>query len=389
MELGFLNPLYQRPGPWASVYFDTSFATEDAATRQELAARDTAGQLTEQGADERTAQAVYETLSELPRDGLPGRAVFATDGETVLTSPLALTPPAGSQTLWAALPHVSPLLELSDGHPSCLVAFLDRVGADFETRGPQGVRAEGTVNGEDWPITRTPSTDWSEQHFQQSVENIWEENASVIVEGLTERWRRSGAELLVLAGEARERRAVYDRLPLKLREVTVESEHGGRAPGSASKRLTEDINAACSDHARRHVEDIIDRFQAGRVPSGSGLAEAVEGVPALLEAAREHRMATLLVRPDGTEPHREVWVGQEPDQVATRRSDVSYLGGTHPVAARADDALLRSAAVTDAEVVTVPAAAELPPEIPVGGLGALLRWPYDMNTEGERHAAGQ
>jgi hypothetical protein len=111
----------------------------------------------------------------------------------------------------------------------------------------------------------------------------------------------------------------------------------------------------------------------------------------VVEAAREHRIGTLLLRPDGPDLGRETWVGERPDQVAVRRTDAQTLGESDPVPVRADDALLRSAAVTAADVLVIPAADPLGTsdgsdgseargenaDIPVGGLGALLRWTYE------------
>ncbi|MGY3205924.1 hypothetical protein [Streptomyces sp. TE5632] len=105
--------------------------------------------------------------------------------------------------------------------------------------------------------------------------------------------------------------------------------------------------------------------------------DAVEGVPALVEAAREHRVDTLLIRPDGPELGRETWVGDEPDQLAVRRTDARSLGEGAPIPVRADDALLRSAAVTAADVLIVPLSDEDGPDVPAGGLGAPLRWTYE------------
>jgi hypothetical protein len=63
-----------------------------------------------------------------------------------------------------------------------------------------------------------------------------------------------------------------------------------------------------------------------------------------------------------SDPARETWVGGAPDQVAVRRSDVRTLGASEPV--RADDALLRAAAVTAADghppPLRRPAGAHLP-----------------------------
>jgi hypothetical protein len=130
------------------------------------------------------------------------------------------------------------------------------------------------------------------------------------------------------------------------------------------------VAKARAAYTAERVERTVDRYRAAR-GGGDGGELAAEGVPALVDAAREHRIDTLLVHPEGADLGREVWVGPGPDQLAVRREELRYLGEGDPLAARADDALLRSAAATGARLVTVRGA----DEAPVGGLGAVLRWP--------------
>ncbi|MFD0336329.1 Vms1/Ankzf1 family peptidyl-tRNA hydrolase [Streptomyces erythrogriseus] len=92
----------------------------------------------------------------------------------------------------------------------------------------------GTGRGEQHPVHRTASSDWSERHFQLKVENTWEHNAGEIAEALNAAYEESGADLVVLAGDPRERPAVHEKLSEAVRGVTTETEHGGRAAGSAS-----------------------------------------------------------------------------------------------------------------------------------------------------------
>lgn len=390
MQLHFLSPLLSTPGPWASAYLDTQHATADASAQQELLAREAGDLLAEQGADEATCGAVRETLAG-HAPGTPGRALFAAGGRVVLDLPLTTPPPAPPLVGWSTVPRIAPLLRHGVEDRPCLVARIDRTGADIEIRGAHG-RGTGTeVHGRDWPVHRTSTSDWSERHFQLAVENTWEENAARVADVVAEHARREGAELVVLAGDARESRAVLDRLPEDLRSRTVETEHGGRAAGSATARLDEAVEAARAERARQARAEVLERFRAGRMPDDEGRIDAAEGVHALVEAAREHRIGTLIVRPEGSETHREVWVGPEPDQLAARRSDSQYLGEPRPEPARADDALLRSAVAGGAEVVWLPGsldaegvehprdvlrAQEETEDLPAGGLGALLRWPY-------------
>ncbi|MEV1082764.1 Vms1/Ankzf1 family peptidyl-tRNA hydrolase [Streptomyces sp. NPDC050211] len=376
MQLSFLAPLFDRRGPWASVYFDPAQNDESGAKRRELSVREACRNLEEEGADAATVQAVREALTDIrPADAPAGRAIFAAGGEVVLSLNLS-RPPQRQIARWTALPRLTPLLELSAQDPVCLVAYIDRTGADFELRGATGPQDAGQVAGRRWPVHRTASADWSERHFQLKVENTWDHNAREIAEALSSAYAESGADLVVLVGDPRERPAVRDKLPEAVREVTVETEHGGHAAGSSSPALEEAVEQARREYNRRRIEEALDRFRAGR--SGTdGPADAVEGVPALVEAVREHRIDTLLIRPDGADLARETWVGDDPDQVAVRRTDAQILGEGDPFSVRADDALLRTAAVTDADVLIIPPSdSEGRDDVPAGGLGALLRWTY-------------
>ncbi|MFJ2237940.1 Vms1/Ankzf1 family peptidyl-tRNA hydrolase [Streptomyces sp. NPDC087859] len=377
MQLSFLEPLFDRPGPWATVYFDPAQNDESGAKRRELSVREVCRILEEEGADAATTQAVRDTLMNLgPAEDPAGRVIFAAAGEVVLSHRLS-RPPQNQIACWAPLPRLTPLLELSGQDPVCLVAYVDRTGADFELRGAAGRHDAGQVEGRQWPVHRTARADWSERHFQLKVENTWEHNAGEIAEALSSAYEESGADLVVLVGDPRVRPAVRERLPDAVRHVTVQTEHGGRAAGSSSPALEEGIEQARRQYTRRRAEEALDRFRAGRVGTDRP-TDAVEGVPALAEAAREHRIDTLLVRPDGADLAREAWVGGEPDQVAVRRNDARTLGQADPVPVRADDALLRAAAVTAADVLIVPPAdGDGTDDLPAGGLGALLRWTYE------------
>ncbi|GGW79087.1 baeRF2 domain-containing protein [Streptomyces caelestis] len=365
MDLAFLHPLYEHSGPWASVYVDTSRHTEDTPHERQLTAQAMARQLADQGADEATCRAVRSAIEDLGHSSEPhGRALFARAGEVVLDPPLARPPQGGDWAEWAPLPRVTPLLELAGEDPVCVVAYVDRKGADFELRSGLGSKGAGSVTGRQWPVHRTSSVDWSERHFQLRVENTWEHNAAEIADALAVCQEETRADLLILVGDDRERRSVHERLPKRLHDLVVEAPHG-----SGSRLLDDDVERARAEHVARRAEAELERFRAARNPDDEGRAGAVEGVPALVEAAREHRIDELLVRPNGPDAHREVWIGEDPDQLAVRRTDLKILGEQHSWPARADDALIRSAVATDAAALAV---AER--EVPAGGLGALLRW---------------
>lgn len=369
MELAFLHPLYERPGPWASVYVDTSRHTEHTPQERRLTAQAMAQELAGQGADEATCRAVRRALEDLRHSSEPhGRALFARDGEVVLDPPLARSPQR-DWAEWAPLPRVAPLLELAGEDPVCIVAYVDRRGADFELRSALGRDDVGGVTGRQWPLHRTGSVDWSERHFQLRVENTWEHNAAEIADALAVCHEETGADLLILVGDDREQRSVRERLPQRLHDLVAEASHG-----AGSRLLDEDVERIRAEHVHDRAATELERFLAARDPDDEGRASAVEGVPALVEAAREHRIDELLIRPDSADAHREVWIGEDPDQLAVRRTDLKVLGEQNSWSARADDALIRSAVATDAPALSVAAAPGARDDAPSGGLGALLRW---------------
>ncbi|MDI6411755.1 Vms1/Ankzf1 family peptidyl-tRNA hydrolase [Streptomyces albus] len=376
MRLDSLAPCLDRSGPWATAYVSTARATETSGEERRLTARAAGDELARQGASKATVEAVTEHLATLsPRAEPQGSAVFATEGEVVLEVPLTQAPDR-AQVCWATLPHLGPLPELLGENPLCLTARIDRTGADFELTDAYGTRPAGQARGEEWPVHRTANGEFSEKHFQFRVENTWESNAGVIAEAVAARFAESGADVLLLSGDPRERRAVHDKLPEQLRQLAVETSHGGRAAGSSTELLDRETERIRQEYARRHTAEALTELRAahtpGASPAGAAGGGVAEGVPSLVEAAREHRLDTLVVRPGGPDREREVWVGDGSDQLGVRRSELQYLGATDPSPARADDALLRNAVATDAEVLVVPPEDELP----VGGLGALLRWTH-------------
>ncbi|QNS02815.1 baeRF2 domain-containing protein [Streptomyces xanthii] len=362
MDLAFLSPLSAHPGPWASVRVDTSRPSEATPGARSAQALTMSRTLASAGADEATCDAVRSAVEGLRHTSEPlGRALFAAEGEVVLDVPLGVAPRPAAE--WAPLPRTTELLDLVGEDPLCLVAHIDRTGARFELRTARGSTESGEVTGRTWPVHRTATGDWSERHFQLRVENTWEHNAGEIARALTACQDEVRADLVLLVGDGRECAAVHGKLPGDLRERTTRTRHG-----EGSRLLGTEVERARAEHVAEHAAREMERYAQAR-----GRDEgAVAGVPALVEVARAHQVEELLVRPTGPDAHREVWVGPEPDQLAVRRTDAAALGVAQPVAARADDALLRCVAASGGTALSV--AATAPDGGPAGGLGALLRW---------------
>ncbi|WP_042380511.1 baeRF2 domain-containing protein [Streptacidiphilus melanogenes] len=379
MELTFLHPLLDRPGPWASVVIDTSRTTEDGAKQAELRIRAAARDLARLGADKRTVDALTRHLAGEPPSGTPAaRAVYATDGKVVLDLPLACAP-ATALTAWSALPRLAPLLPLRADHPDVLLALIDRTGADLELCDGHGRRPLTSAQGPQWRDRghRTVPSDRYEWHYQHRVEDTWDRTAQVIADEVARQHDAAPGCVVVLAGDARERHEVVRRLPHPLDADVTELPSGGRAPGG-DHALDQELERVRARAEADHMERALARLAAGRARDpGTGHAVApemggrtAEGVPQVLRAARDRSLDTLLLGDSSGDAARTVWTGPEACQLAPGRSEAHALGARYPVPARADDALLRAAVALDADAITVPAGAPGP----IGGVGALLRW---------------
>ncbi len=110
MRLNLLRPLYERPGPWASVYLDTSREAGDTANAVEPRWHAVREELALAGCDPLTVHALEDAVLDQPqRPGRHGVALFATAGEVVMQRALNI-PPIKDICAYEPLPHVMPMI---------------------------------------------------------------------------------------------------------------------------------------------------------------------------------------------------------------------------------------------------------------------------------------
>ncbi|GAA2693968.1 hypothetical protein [Actinoplanes palleronii] len=133
MRLDLLRPLYERPGPWASVYIDTSRDARDTSVEPRWeAARES---LARAGCDPHTVHALQDAVLDHPgRPGRHGLALFATSGEVIMRQPLT-APPRAAIAVYEPLPHVMPMIsqlgeELEEHRQDVLDQFHSQIERD-------------------------------------------------------------------------------------------------------------------------------------------------------------------------------------------------------------------------------------------------------------------
>jgi hypothetical protein len=328
---GFLRRLYQRPGPWASVYLDTSTDTFDAPQRTELGWRAAEAQLAEAGADRATLAALTAAVRGHTGTGRHGLALFATSGTVVLAQPLA-QPPLRPAATWGPLPSVLPLLTALGEQAHWLRVVVDRTGGDLVLDAGGLPR---TVKGsQHYPMTKAAPGGWSQPRYQRAAENSWMHNAKDVAEQVTRTVAETGADVVVLAGEVRERQLLAEHLPPAVAERVVQTDAGSRAQGADPQPLDEATAQAVRSVVERHYALVLDDYRAGRA---NGIA--VAGRSAVRTPLEWGQVKTLLLSPQ--------------------------------LPAEAADDLVRAAVAEDADVVLVGPEQEPLPD----GVGAVLRFP--------------
>ncbi len=321
MRLDFIRPLFERGGPYTSLYVGA--LTERDRAMQWTSLRDEA---------ERAGAVLPEALeAEALRPG-PGQAVFATVYDVVLTERLAESP--RPQVRFSPLPYVTPLLMRRGENVAHLRVVVDHAGAEVTVFGGGSPRS-ATIEAEDWPLQKTAQGGWSQRRYERAVEETWEKNAVAVAQEIDEQVRRIGADLVLVAGEPRSRSMLGDHLGVRAGDRTLMVEHGHRGDLGGFER---DVEAALDGWLDDRRGELLDRHREQGGPVG---------VARVAHALREGRVHALLLP---GELDRQVWIGEGGTQVSTDEGELREWGVQRPVAERADSALVRAAAMTDAEV---------------------------------------
>lgn len=338
MRLDFIRPLYDRPGPFASVYLDTDRTAAPVVTvlpRRWAALKE---RLIASGAPAAVLRPIEEHVLESVH-GSPGLAIIAEGGEIVLCEPLPV-PPRRETARWSPLPHVMPLLAQRREEVPHLEVLADRTGGDVIVVAGGRRRELLIEEAAEGRIQKTGEGGWAQYNLEREVEETWRRNAAAVAAAVDREAAAIGAELIVLAGDPKARALVADHLGKESKKRLTIAEHGSRAPGTERCHFRAEVERACAAWNARRKAELLEAYAAG--PYATGLQETAR-------ALRERRVQTVLLR-DEPSSTATVWIGPEPDQLSTDRSELVVWGVADPVEDRADAALARAIAATNAEL---------------------------------------
>ncbi|UGY90530.1 hypothetical protein [Streptomyces gobiensis] len=370
MRLSFLEPLYARPGPYASVCLDTSRDIDDPERAIELRWRHLRDDLVEQGADDGTVQALADAVGT-DRDvpGRHGQALFAAHGQVLLSEELP-EPPAQDLARFAPLPEAMPLALQHAPDITYAAVVIHRI--DRRDSGADHDELDVDLQIGQWPLSKVRPGARVHRHFR-FASDAWQEGAARVVDDLVDPTRQDAVEAVVVCGEVWARGVLINRMPVALRErVETLEEDGGRTRETDRALLEEELNGLFQGRMNDQDAALTETFLAQRAARGGS---EVEGKAAAIEALQRAQVRALLINPaaDLSEP---VWVGAEPAQIALAAADLRHFGVGAVAEQTASAALLRALVGTGAQLVVVP-----DERLTMDGrLGVLLRYT-------ERHAA--
>jgi hypothetical protein len=324
VRLDFIRPLYERRGPYASVYLGALTGPERETHWHSV--RDRLGRL--DGAD----RATIDALEAEAQQAAAGRALFATHGEVVLAESLAEAP--YELAVWSPLPHVTPMLMRRGENVPHVRVIVDHAGAELTVFGGGSPR-RATVAAADWPLQKTAQGGWSQKRYERAVDEAWEKNAVAVAHEIDEQVRRIGAELIIVAGEPKSRSYLLHHLGTKSADRVMMVEHGSR---SDHGQFEEDAERALDDWLDRRRAELLERHQEDAGPVG---------MDDVARALREGRVHAVL---SPGELPQTVWTGEGGTQLAGDPDELRRWGVDEPIEERADSALARAAAMTDAEL---------------------------------------
>jgi hypothetical protein len=364
MRLAFLEPLYTEPGPFASVYLDTSRDVDDPDQAIALRWRHLRDELSRQGADPQSIAILERTVgadADIP--GLHGQALFTAHGALALADELP-KPPAHDVARFGALPDALPLAAQHAPEIPYLAVIV-------HYGGPPTAEAEGTVTVDaeagSWPVSRVTHGERLHRHGPVAE---WHDTAARLGQELDQWARRADADALVLGGNQWACNVLARRLPDRLRASVVRV--AGPTPTDTGRALLErQLEGVFGGRMAAHDRALLETFLARRARDGA----TAEGLPATVAALQRGQVDALFLN-DRPESSLRLWVGPEPTQLALAEEPLSSFGVETRRQERAGAALIRAVVGTGAELVLVP---EEELRL-IDGIGALLRY-TDRGTQ--------
>jgi peptide chain release factor subunit 1 len=353
MESDRFRRLLDVRGPFASVYFDDSQDTDDAAAELDLKCRTLREQLERHGANESITSAIENAVFDLRLPvGRGRRAVIAASTGVILNEYL-LEPVARPVIRVSELPYIVPILESGDRHSRYLLVVVDPTGAII-TRHSEVARSTETVDARTGSVSEMPG-----EHIGHGVLS-----SSPVAERVSELVLETGFGTVFVVGDPDTRLGLLAALPQPIRDRALSLPIASRRGGYDFEEIQRAIDSTLSRQRRSAMDTAAARFTAEAVRH-SGLA--AEGLDAVCWALQRGIVKTLLI---GDLDDAMVVADEGLTVVAPTGELLTERGAVPARTVRADEALPLLAISCGAALVRTDERIA-----PVDGIAAVLRSP--------------
>jgi peptide chain release factor subunit 1 len=287
-----LRPLLTTRGPFASVYFEGSHDTQDAAAHLDVRWRGLREQLVEQGAARSVTADIERAVMDLrPPIGRGGRALIA-GADGVVVNKHLLRPPAATVVRVSELPYIVPIVEHDFKYPNYLLVTVDHTGADITVHTNSTLRDE-TVDSGGYPVHKASGAETAGYGYPQlRTDEAACKNLRAVADRVSELVDDTTADAVFVAGEVRPRSDLLAALPDRIAERAVSLQVGARHSGNGFDEVQQDIHAQFLKQRLDVIGDVARRFEA-EVGRRSGLA--AEGLGAVCSALGQGAVETLII----------------------------------------------------------------------------------------------
>ena len=359
--------LCRLPGPWCTAYVDAGTGTVDTLEAGDVRPGNVRTQLEAQGAAAADLDAVEQALR--PAAGVPApvaRYVLVHDGKAVIDEVLPGEQVLPERVSVGPVPDLLPLVKHRPEEFAYVVAEVSRDHGEIRLyrAGAGGPASVDEVEGESEHLHKFHGGGWSELRFQHHTEDVWRRNADEVAGEIDRVAGANGVRLIVIAGDIRARGLVKDNLSEASKAMVSEVDSHTHTGGADSADLEDQVNRRVAEVWAAGQQDVMDRLA---VQEGQGNPESAVGIGAVVHALQQAQVEVLILDDTALSERTLLALDAEP-WVALAEEEKLAAGILGKVAAPA--ALLRAAALTDAQVILVPG-----PVLPNGAdAAALLRW---------------
>lgn len=363
MDSERFRTLLTTPGPFASVYFEDSHDTQDAAAQLDLKWRGVCEQLAKQGVDQAVTADMERAVMDLrPPIGRSGRAVVAGADGVVLNEHL-LRPAAATVVRVSELPYIVPIVEHGFIDINYLLVAVDHTGADITMHVGGTLRSE-TVDGGGYPVHKAAGAETAGYGDPQlRRDEAARKNVRAVADRVTELVDNAVADAVFVVGEVRSRSDLLSALPERVSAIAVPLEVGARHSGQDYDSVQKAIEEELLKRQLAVIDDAAQRFTA-EIGRQSGLA--AEGLGPVCSALRQGAVETLII---GDVGDATVVADEGLTTVAPNANVLSEQGAAAARTLRADEALPVFAVSVGAALVRTDERIA-----PADGVGAVLRY---------------